>query len=143
MKEIRSLAIWLLNNTYYLQAHSVSVDGIYYSASNPIHIINQSEEYKLGNEILETLKECRFGIPNPPLDNTDRKQFHALLGVKTEKELMKKGKSLYLTLKEKINIYPLYFDGKAMSRHTPPEECSLNPEDITKTVLEAFERCHP
>lgn len=143
MKEIRSIEIWFINDKYYLQAYSVTVDGIRYSGKNPVHLVAANEKPILGEQVLNTLNDCQFGIPNPPLkDNTDIKQFHTLVGVKSEKELMKKGKSVSVYLEnDKVEISSWYFDGRALSCIKGDLYSSLNPDDITRTVLAAFERC--
>jgi hypothetical protein len=142
MKEIRSIEIWFINNTYYLRAFSTTEVGMGCAAKNPIHIISASEASKLGSKILSTLKECQQGIPHPDYRIKEENKMLTETGMKTEKQLMRKGEKVSVIEKEdRLKVYSLYFDGKAMSRHMPPAESSLNPDDITRTVLLAFERC--
>lgn len=146
MKETRSLAIWHINDKYYLQAYSVSVDGIRYGYNNPIHVLDKDQQKLLGLEILETLKECQHQLPNPSItDRNTEIKLLSTLKVKSFKELMQKGKTVSVYFKQnELKIIPDYFNGKYLT--SSPDRymyCSLDPDDITRTVLEAFERCHP
>jgi hypothetical protein len=145
MKEIRSLEIWFINNTYYLRAFSITEVGLGTAKGNPIHIVKEIELDKLSRVILETLSECQFGIPHPDYRIKQENKMLTTIGIKSNKELMKKGKSLDIYLKEnKLEFHPMYFDGEAMTSSADRYMySSLHTEDITKTVLEAFERCHP
>ena len=65
--------------------------------------------------------------------------------VKSYREQDRKAKLVTVYLKDKVlELHPMYFNGKYLTCR--PEKymfCSLDPEDIKKTVLEAFERCIP
>ncbi len=146
MKKTISCSITLYKDTFYLQAYSVNVDGFRDAADNPIHIIKKEEGHLLGLKTLKTLKDCKFGIPNDdPNDMSNYKHFLKLVGAKSSKDLMQNGHSVSVLLQgEKIRVSPEYFNGKYLT--SSPDRymyCSLDPDDITKTVLAAFERCHP
>jgi hypothetical protein len=143
VKEKYSLEIWLVNSKYYLRAYSVTTVGLRYTANNPIHVLEDLSS--IGEEVMKTLKECQQGIPHPDYWIKDENEMLKVTGAKTEKRIMKEGKLVSCYLKEKnIKITPWYFDGRAMSANDGGEKIStLDPEDITKKVLEAFEHCHP
>ena len=93
---------------------------------------------------MQTLKECKFGIPNNPNDTSGWKNFLRIVGAKSGKELERKGKSVSIYLEDeclKISLY--FFNGEYMTSDPARDlYCSLDPEEITKTLLQAFECCH-
>lgn len=144
-KEIYSLEIWYINNKYYLRAYSVTIVGLRDAGNNSIHVIDSSNKEALGVEILETLKECKQGVPHPDYRREDKNEMLAITGMKTEKKIMREGLKLSVIMKEDyLKITPMYFDGQAMSPSIDRYlTCSFNPPEITKAVLKAFELCHP
>lgn len=145
VKEIYSIAIWYVNSKFYLRAYSVTTVGLGYAGNNLIHMIDQPDINKLGEKVIETLKECRQGIPHPDFKKKEKDKMLDVTGMNTDKKLMKNGKLINISLKKNLlEIRPTYFDGRAMS--SSPERylyCALDPEEITKMVLKAFEHCHP
>lgn len=143
VKEIYSLEIWLVNSKYYLRAYSVTTVGLGFAADNPIHVVESPES--IGDEVIITLNECQQGIPHPDYRLKDKNEMLTITGMKTEKRIMKEGKTVVCYLKDKtIEITSWYFDGKGLSfNENIIKTASLDPEEITKKVLEAFEQCHP
>ncbi len=145
MKQLRSAEIWYINDKYYLRAYSITVTGLGYSLDNPVHIISKQNIHDIGLEILNTLGECRFNIPQPSFNIKKENKIITMSGLKSIKEVMKRGIKIGVSLEEeRLSISKWYFDGKGMSSTASDDIfCSLDPSDITKKVLEAFEQCHP
>lgn len=146
MKKIISAELFLINNKYYLRAYSTTTVGMGTARGNPIYIMTTDQLSTLGTEILRTFKDCKMDVPHPNFQlKQPKSEMLAVTGIKTDKELMKTGKSVGVYLNgEQIEIHPMYFNGKYLT--CSPDRymyCSTDPDDITKTVLAAFERCHP
>lgn len=121
-----------------------TVEGLRTARGNPIYVINAENFSKLGSGILKTFKDCKEGIPHPNFKEKQPKdEILKATGVKTDKALMTAGKIVSVYLNEnQVEIKPWYFDGKHLQSPTDREiYCSLDPDDITKTVLAAFEKC--
>lgn len=145
IKRIISAQLWYVNDTVYLRAYSQTTAGSRL-ADNPIYTVTAYRMDDLGAVILKTLKDCKMGIPYP--DYRQKQPPDEMLKatkLRSQKALMQKGKSLTVYLKgDQLEINPWYFDGKYLQ--SPKDRdmyCSLDSADITKTVLAAFEQCHP
>lgn len=143
MREIRSLQLWYINSVYYLRAFSITTAGVGYCADNVIHIIPENDIERLPEEIMKTLAECQQGIPHPDFRVKQENKMLKIVGVKTEKALMKEGKNITLYLdNDHLKISPYYFDGKHLTSALEMDmQCSLDPVDIIKTVQEALKKC--
>lgn len=145
MKQIISAQLWLVNNNIYLRAYSITTAGIGL-ADNPIYIISQDKFDILGGEILKAFKDCKMGVPHPNYKEKQPKdEMLTVTKFKSQKAIMRTGKAVDVYLKdEQMKIVPMFFNGKYLT--SSPDRymyCSLDPDDITKTVLAAFEQCHP
>lgn len=142
MKQIKSEQIWLYNDKYYIRAYSQTAVGLRRARDDIIHVISIEETSSLSKIILEAFNECEMGIPHPDFYvKQPRDKLLDLMGLKTHKELEKKGKALSIYLEEnQLEITPWFFNGKNLEGKEDIY-CSLDPEEIMKTVLEAFEQC--
>lgn len=142
-QKIQSISVWFYKKNYYLQAYSTDINGVRDTANNPIHIVKATESYRLGAEVLETIKECVFDVPTGnSCDTNGRKIFLKCLGVKSEKQLMTEGKlvNIYLVNK-KLELCPTSFNSKFMiSEPDNSLHCSLFPDEITQKLSQAFEQ---
>lgn len=80
-------------------------------------------------------------VPHPDfMQKQPKNEMLTATGFKTEKALMKMGKAVSVTVKgNQLDINPKFFNGSYIT--SSPERhilCSLDPVDITKTVLAAF-----
>lgn len=145
IKQIISAEAILINEKIYMRAYSQTTMGMG-RADNPIYVLEKNNFHLLGEKILETFKDCKMGIPHPDYTQKQPKdEMLILTGSKTDKALAKSGKHVAVTVKDGLlDVSPMYFNGQYLTGS--PERhilCSLDPNDITKTVLKAFERCHP
>lgn len=140
-----SADIWLYKDILYLMACSVTVDGIGYSLPNPIHILKIEEIDKLPEELMLTFSECEFDIDPPDRSIKPNNQLLDMMKMRSYRELCKKTRKISVYLEtDHVSTHSWYFDGQGLT--SSPENdmnCSLDPDDIKKTILEAFERCHP
>jgi predicted nuclease of restriction endonuclease-like RecB superfamily len=143
MKAIKSLQIWLYKDVYYVRAYSQTTVGLRTTRYNEIHVVPSTEISSLSKVILETFNECQMSVLHPDFSvKQPKSKMLELVGLRTHKELEKKGRTLCISLKENLlMITPWFFNGK----HLEAKDdlfCSLDPDDITQTVLKAFEQCH-
>jgi hypothetical protein len=143
MREIKSLELWYVNNIYYLRAYSVTTAGLGYCANNAIHIIPENDIERLPEEIMKTLTESKQGIPHPDFRIKQENEMLKAVALKTEKTLMKEGKSITLYLdNDHFKISPYYFNGKHLTSTLEMKmQSSLDPKDIIRTVQEALTKC--
>ena len=143
MREIKSLELWYINNIFYLRAYSLTTAGVSYCGENTIHIIPENDIERLPEEIMKTLEECKQGIPHPDFRVKQENKMLKIVGVKTEKALMKEGKTIVIYFEHNhLELCPYYFDGKYLKSALEMDmQCSLEPDDIIKTVQEALKKC--
>lgn len=140
-----SAEIWLYKDILYLRAYSVTVDGLRWSLPNPIHILKIEEIDKLPEELMLTFSECEFDIIDPNPRITPKSPLLSMMKMRSYRERDRKAKLVMVYLKDgRLVVDPWYFDGKGLTSTIAREmNCSLDPDDIKKTILEAFDRCHP
>lgn len=143
MREIKSLELWYIDSIYHLRAYSVTTAGVRYCGDNAIHIILDSDIGSLPEEIMKTLEECKQGIPHPDFKIKQENRILKIAGVKTEKALMQKGKTIVIYFEhDHLELCPYYFDGKHLTSTLEMDmQCSLEPDDIIKTIQEALKKC--
>lgn len=144
MKKIRSIEIWEVKDTYYLTAYSVTTVGLRNATDNPVHILTKEQQHRLGEESLLTLQECQYNVPHPDPDVKKYKEANApflkLVGMPSWGKLIRNGKCVdVIHMVDRIRVHPTFFDGKHLTGERERDLfCSLDPDDITRTILEAF-----
>ncbi|MDP3935472.1 MAG: hypothetical protein Q8Q56_00540, partial [Alphaproteobacteria bacterium] len=101
------------------------------------------ELQKLPEVIMRTFGECKQGIPHPDHRIKEENKLLKVVGLKTEKALMKEGKTLTIRLEEEtVVISPYYYNGKYLTSNKERHlYSSLDPDDIIRTVQEALKKC--
>lgn len=143
MKRIQSLELWYINRYFYLRAYSITTAGLGDCGDSEIHRVSEDELQSLPDVIMKTFGECKQGIPHPDHRIKEENKLLKVVGLKTEKALMKEGKTMTIFLKEDhLKISPYYYNGKYLTSTKEMDlYCSLDPDDLIKTVLEGLKRC--
>jgi hypothetical protein len=141
--ESKSTSVWLVNESFYLQAASKTTDGFWTTAYHPFYIVNKENIDELGKMIIKSLGDSKVGIKSGELseEGLDRKKFLSVLGVKSEKALMKTGKSLIVNTRDsEVSIVPYKFNGDYLqSEKDKVIESALDSSQLQQDVLKAFE----
>lgn len=135
-----------------IQAYSETIDGID-ELNGPIFVCNENDlPSKIGQNILDALNESRKGVPNPDpsLWKEEEKNDPILkaAGVKTWNAMMKSSKKTTVILdRGQINLIPKKFSGTkgdGKGYHSLKDKAitsDLDPENLGRALLEAFEKC--
>jgi hypothetical protein len=138
------VGIWLKKDVFYLEVYSQTTDGIWTSTYRiEPYVVKLEDIEKLGKVLMEALGESQVGLPPLPLTQSsdNRKQFLSVVKVKSEKDLMKTAKKLFVNIQEEnVTINPYKFNRKYMEPELEKViESKLDPERLTQDVLKAFE----